>query len=133
MLYSCQGHGIAGHVRNTTKGKEYYIPPENKNPSIPSIDALACDMWALGVMLFIMMTSTAPFDQRQDGSSTVWYNTIAQGRLPNRQVRVGSGIATIRDAVDADTLTIMLGLLDTNASTRMTIDQLISHRWFQDI
>jgi serine/threonine protein kinase len=50
-------------VPKTVCGKMNYIAPEVLNTDIRVIDPMLCDIWALGIILFICMTGLPPMDQ----------------------------------------------------------------------
>lgn len=51
---------------NTTHGTSYYIAPEVLNKSYDE----RCDVWSIGVMLYILLSGKPPFDGDDDNEIT---------------------------------------------------------------
>ena len=111
-------------------GKQYYIPYECLYGR-SEIDGFSCDIWALGVILFIMITGNAPFNA---SNRDLWYRELVQHQLsakvietkyPVHQVQSLSSIIPI-ECMDA--LNRCLEVVRTN---RINIAELISHPWLQ--
>ncbi|CAK4698992.1 hypothetical protein LEN26_002220 [Aphanomyces euteiches] len=104
-------------------GKPYYMPPEvaSRRSSSPPYDPAKVDVWALGIMLFIMLTGNQLFDKAVD-------------RYANFQIFKSSGLRGLvasNKRWAATMPTHVLDLLDKmirmNPAERMTIDQVASH------
>mmetsp|Transcript_12561 Transcript_12561/g.16494 ORF Transcript_12561/g.16494 Transcript_12561/m.16494 type:complete len:337 (+) Transcript_12561:127-1137(+) len=100
-------------------GKRNYMSPEiysNTNP----FDGLAIDLWACGVMLFIMLTGVPPFEVP---------STIDQRfRMVNR-----GGLAEMLRMWDIhisdEAADLLQGMLRMNQSDRFTLTQILEHPW----
>jgi len=55
-----------GELMNTTHGTSYYIAPEVLNKSYDQ----RCDVWSIGVMLYILLSGKPPFDGDDDNEIT---------------------------------------------------------------
>jgi len=105
--------------RQRACGKPNYMAPEiydQKDFIAPSID-----LWALGVILFIMLTGVPPVEKPWPLDRR--YNFIVEGRL--RELMEVWGINNLTtDAVD-----LLVGLLQADPRARLTTDQIIAHPW----
>lgn len=115
-------------ITNIRMGKAYYIPIEHSIPGI--INGYACDVWALGVVLFIVATSNAPFVGDQINRS--WYNFIQQGRLGEKPVRLEGEVTTLGAAYPPSIVNVLKQLLNPDWRSRVTLRDIIRDPWFQD-
>lgn len=102
-------------------GKKNYMAPEllvNTHPFQP----LSVDIWAVGVMLFILATGVPPMDyaSRLDPR----YVMIASGRLPNLLEQWGITLSPI--LVD-----LLMRLLRASPHQRISLDDVLLHPWMQ--
>ena len=102
-----------------TCGKINYMAPEvfaNDGP----FDPFLCDVWALGIILFILLTgvplleSPSPMDLR--------FVEVVSGRL-------GQLVAKWGMHVSPDALDLIQSLLKANPRERCSLQQIMSHRW----
>jgi calcium-dependent protein kinase len=59
---------------NTTHGTSYYIAPEVLHKSYDQ----RCDVWSIGVMLYILLSGKPPFDGDDDTEIT---EQVKQGKV----------------------------------------------------
>lgn len=113
-----------GHLRRLmrpqgTCGKHNYMSPEvYENTS--DFDGFAIDLWAAGVILYIMLTGFPPYDQAS--RSDLRFELIVTGRL-NEQLRNWDIILT-DEAGD-----LMQKMLRMDPRNRLTLAQVMSHPW----
>ena len=104
-----------------TCGKRNYIAPEiiqNTDPFSPS----KADIWALGVILFIMLAGSPPMDYACELDQR--YRIIAQGQL-------GALIDSWQMTIPPLAQHLIEGLLRVDPAQRPTAEQILLHPWMQ--
>lgn len=86
-------------------------------------DPRACDAWALGVVMYIMLFGCHPFDIKGEGIEKQIAKNIVTS--PARFDIHGERIS-----IGADAREIISRLLDPNPQTRMKLDELLRHEFF---
>lgn len=105
--------------RQRACGKSGYMAPEIYSEQ--DFIAPAIDIWAVGVILFIMLTGVPPLEKPWPLDRR--YNFIAEGRL--RELMQIWGISGLSpEAVD-----LLVGLLQVNPRLRLTSEQILAHPW----
>jgi len=109
---------------NTVVGTAYYVAPEvlaKKNKAYSS----ACDMWAMGVILFMMLSGTPPFNGRDDRQIC---NAIKSGKF-----RFGPEWGPTEDfpGVSDEAKDLVRKLLVKDPSKRMNAKAALEHDWFK--
>ena len=102
-------------------GKKNYMAPEvveNARPYNPQL----CDIWAIGVMLFIMITGCPPIDIAAPLDNR--YLMLITGKLPMMLERWGLQVSPA--ALDLIQL-----ILRPNPDDRPSIQQIADHPWFR--
>ncbi len=101
-----------------------YCPPEVLDQRrASSIFQPSMDMWALGVILYIMLTGTHPFDLEGNASDDEIKKTILTGQGPPlKDSPFTAHLST--DAID-----VIRRLLNPNPRKRMTAIQMLDHPW----
>ena len=113
-----------GHIRRLMKpqgtcGKHNYMSPEvyeNAN----DFDGFAIDLWAAGVILYIMLTGFPPYDQAS--RTDLRFDIIVNGRLME-QLRTWEIILS-DEAGD-----LMQRMLQLHPRDRLTLAEVMSHPW----
>uniref|UniRef100_A0A8C6U1U4 non-specific serine/threonine protein kinase n=1 Tax=Neogobius melanostomus TaxID=47308 RepID=A0A8C6U1U4_9GOBI len=97
----------------------YYVAPEVLGPE--KYDK-SCDMWSLGVIMYILLCGFPPF-----------YSNTGQAISPGMKRRIRRGDYnfphTEWEAVSEDAKQLIVQLLKTDPNERMTIEQFMNHPW----
>mmetsp|Transcript_35365 Transcript_35365/g.75384 ORF Transcript_35365/g.75384 Transcript_35365/m.75384 type:complete len:556 (+) Transcript_35365:125-1792(+) len=93
-----------------------YVAPEVLQKSYTS----QCDMWSLGVIVFILLSGYMPFS----GSEAVQTKNISEGNFKMKPERWHTVSKGARDFV--------MSLLQVDPHKRMTAGQALEHRWIQE-
>ena len=100
----------------TVVGTPYYVAPEVLKQDYDE----ACDIWSLGIILFIFLCGYPPFEG--DDSTEIFRNVLKQQlKFDDEHWRDISG-----DAKD-----LIRQMLDKNPKTRITAEQCLQHNWFK--
>lgn len=100
-------------------GKHNYMSPEIYDNKAP-FDGFAIDLWAAGVILYIMLTGFPPYDQASRTDAR--FDLIVNGNLM-RQLK-SWGIRLSGEAGD-----LMQSMLLLNPADRLTLAEVLSHPW----
>lgn len=99
-------------------GTPGYVAPEvvNKKNYGPAVD-----MWAVGVLLYIMLSGKMPFYGRDDNACL---KMIASGKyhMPPREW----------SNISSDAISLVKGLLQYDPNKRLTANAALQHKWLQD-
>lgn len=107
--------------RQSICGKLYYISPEileNKD----CFDGHAVDLWAVGVLLYMMLVGNPPW--KRASVTDLSFDYISNGNLENLLRKWGKSLSV--DAMD-----LLQGMLFVNAQDRFSLKQIKAHRWMQ--
>lgn len=120
--------GVTDVTRGTTRrlmkpqgvcGKHNYMSPEIYENKAP-FDGFAIDLWAAGVILYIMLTGFPPYDQASRTDQR--FDLIINGNLM-KQLK-SWGINLSEDAGD-----LMQSMLLLDPRDRLTLAEVMSHPW----
>lgn len=103
-------------------GKPNYIAPEilsNKEP----FDGFAIDVWAAGVILFIMLVGIPPFEWAHDEDPR--FKMITRGNLSGLLAQWSRPIS--HDAAD-----LLQNMLRKNPRDRLSLMEVMDHKWVVD-
>lgn len=100
-------------------GKRNYISPEVVQNARP-FDGFAIDMWAMGVILFIMLTGVPPVDLASEVDAR--YRMIREGQLPQLLEQWNFHLSP--GAVD-----LLVRLLQPDWTQRLTLAEVVAHPW----
>ena len=100
-------------------GKKNYIAPEVIE-NAHHFDATKVDIWALGVILFIMLTGVPPIESATHLDQR--YRMVCAGLL-------GSMLEQWHMAVSPLAVDLISRILRPNPDDRLTLDQILTHPW----
>jgi len=100
-----------------TFGTPYYIAPEVLQGSYDA----KCDMWSIGVILYILLSGKPPFDGKDD-----------QEILENVTKGKPDYTSPIWYKVSKDGLDIVKKLLNINPAERLSAQQALKHKWLKN-
>ena len=100
----------------TKLGTPYYVSPEVLEGKYDK----RCDLWAIGVMTYMLLSGKPPFDGRNEVDV---FNKI---RCCNYDFPAADWASISESAQD-----FISGLLKTNPDRRLTISQALEHPWLQ--
>jgi serine/threonine protein kinase len=100
-------------------GKHNYMSPEIFS-NTAAFDGFAIDLWAAGVILYIMLTGFPPYDQANRTDQR--FDLIVNGSLV-RQLR-SWGINLSEDAGD-----LLQSMLQLDPRDRLTLAEVMAHPW----
>ena len=104
-----------------------YCPPEvlkrkRADPRAECDINPSFDVWSLGVIMFVMLTGTHPFDLANDGSAAdMERNILSDGPVPIRNGHT--------DHLSEDALVLMERMMSRDSSQRPTASEILEHPW----
>lgn len=113
-----------GKIRRLMKpqgvcGKHNYMSPEIMANTEP-FDGFAIDLWAAGVIMYIMLTGFPPYDQANRADQR--FDLIVSGKLMEQLQNWGIFLSD--DAGD-----LLQKMLQLHPKNRLTLAQVLSHPW----
>ena len=108
------------HVPRRQSGKAQYMAPEVYDTTLTHINPMLCDIWALGVVLFVALSGCFPMENSTENDFKFQY--IVGNRLQELVDRWQLPIPPA--AVD-----LIQKLLQRNPAERLTIAQIRDHPW----
>lgn len=103
-------------------GKRNYIAPEILEGSKP-FDAVRVDVWALGILLFILLTGVPPFESASPVNTA--YRMICDGST-------AEVLAEWNIQISSYALDLVQRILRSEPEERLSIPQILAHRWMAD-
>lgn len=101
----------------TTHGTSYYIAPEVLNKNYDE----RCDVWSIGVILYILLSGKPPFDGDDDHEIT------EQVKLGNYNMKGG-----IWDVLSNEAISLIKRMLTFNYKNRITAKEALNDPWFKN-
>lgn len=107
---------------STICGTPQYVAPEIiKGGKEPYTYGKECDLWSCGVILFILLGGYPPF---YDSSEPGLFRKIRAGKYNMND--------PVWDAVSKDAKDLLANLLNVNPAERLTVDQVLRHKWMSE-
>ena len=100
----------------TVVGTPYYVAPEVLKQSYDK----ACDVWSLGIILYIFLSGYPPFEG--ENSSEIFRNVLQQEVSFKDE---------IWNSISDEAKNLIKGMLDKNPKTRITAHECLEHPWFK--
>lgn len=104
------------------KGTLGYMPPEQLAKKAYS--GKQADLFALGIVLFMMLTQCQPFEQAKVNDK--YYRLIA-GNKPQYFWKTFSRVTELSEELKD----LITGMLQLNPDARFTLDEILAHPWVQ--
>jgi serine/threonine protein kinase len=128
--YLARGNSAVKRQASTNKpvaSTPAYSPPEaldkqKKNNSNYHVDP-SLDMWAMGVIIYIMLTGVHPFDLYGNATEHEIEQLILSGKKPPLRN------SPITAHLSGDAIALIEQLLQWEPKKRLTADQLLAHPW----
>jgi len=127
--------GLSKHVKHRHFfdkfcGTPYYVAPEVLDGKYNE----ACDMWSLGVVMFVMLYGYPPFyaDPKKYGkdADNQIFRLIKKGFDPTIRPGYGAHFPAALDSVSANAKDLIAKLLKPS-QTRLTAEEALSHPWLR--
>lgn len=103
-------------LSQTYCGSAAYAAPEvvNGTPYNPKLS----DVWSLGIILFIMLNASMPFD-----------DSNLRKLLKDQMTRNWVFRSRVRDTISSSAKSIVRHVLEPDITLRLTLDRVITHEW----
>ena len=114
-------------------GKLDYMSPELLNP-MRSFDLFAVDVWALGVILYVLLVGSPPFDSSRHEKEGIPHALLIDTDpcfIYVRERRLAELLISWRIYVEPSAIDLLERLLDPEPTTRITIPQIMTHPWLR--
>lgn len=110
-------------VLSTMCGSPQYVAPEilQMSDGVANQYSPACDMWSVGIIMFILLSGYSPFDDEVDA---VLFQKIKSGKYDADD--------PVWDTISAEAKDLIARLLVVRPAQRLTADQALAHPWLQD-
>ena len=104
---------------NQLYGTAYYIAPEIVNGKTYNEK---CDLWSIGVIMYILLTGSPPFDGKND-------NDIL------KVVKAGKYSTTINEFkwLSADAKDLIKRMLTMDPKSRISAEEALEHNWIKKL
>ena len=101
---------------NTVAGTPYFIAPEVLNGSYGK----ECDFWSVGVLLYLLVTGTYPFDSETKNRTEV-FNKIKSGSFKIDELNLSP---ECKDLIKS--------MIKVDRSKRISGETILKHQWFKN-
>ena len=90
----------------------------------------ACDAWSIGVVTYILMCGYPPFSVSKKGVGARGFSTGMQSRI---QAGTYKYPESEWEQVSSEGINFIQSLLNTDPSTRMTVQEALNHKWLSSV
>merc|ERR1712137_65608 len=103
-------------------GSDFYLAPELLSHKT-GYDATKADVWSLGILLYVLLTGTFPFegDSQEEAMSNYFASRLSFNEFDSLYPR------------DTECRHLLTRLLTRNPSTRPSVSEILNHSWFQRV
>lgn len=92
-------------------------------------DGQKVDVWACGVLLFVMLSGHFPFEGQEDNSSTVGLYGIWVAQMGTQWKDNPQNARTVQQ-LSPEVVDLLGRMFDTNQESRISISAIMKHPWF---
>ena len=129
----CENHG--NHLYSRPVGTVEYLPPEIAKlyQRKPDHYTKQCDMWSLGIVLYVILTGNLPFDAcLSDGCQCIDENncnycTLVLNAIISNEFNMDSAW----ESIPAGAKDLIRKLLVKDPNERYTVDEVLEHPWIK--
>lgn len=107
-----------------TLGTPYYIAPEVLSGSYNE----KCDVWSIGVVLYILLSGTPPFNGATDEDIM---DAVRKGAYRLKSKSTGNPIEGVWDSVSESAKDLIRSMLEYDANKRISSADAYKHKWFE--
>ncbi len=122
-LHNSNNNARAPTVMTTQCGTKLYMAPEMASGRAP-YEPAGCDVWSVGVCLFIMLAGSPPFEGPM--KTDWWFSRILAGNYPG----FWSGHPKVKISNEAKDL--IQRLLTVRPDSRIQLAEVLQHPWLRD-
>ena len=124
LVFADFGNAVIGNLDElrTYKGTKTYMAPEIKEGK--TYDGRQADVFAVGVILFVMGVGTFPFEEATSESAN--YNLIIEGKNEEFWNKFDQKKELTTEFKD-----LMLSMVSYDASKRPNIQKIMNHPWMK--
>eukprot|EP01083_Nonionella_stella_P091643 256290_1 len=108
-------------------GSPYYVAPEVLRNNYNE----ACDIWSLGICLFVMVFGFAPFFDQQTNDTKIVYAKILHGFDPTTKPGYGAWFPETL-TISKECRDLISRMLRTNHADRLTGEEVLEHPWLKN-
>lgn len=105
---------------DSTLGTPYYISPEILYGKYDK----GCDMWAIGVVTFVLLSGNAPFYSANENTAELFKKIKSCDYDFDNEVW---------DSISRDAKKFIERLIEPNMTRRLTVEQALSHPWIANM
>ncbi|KAL3775673.1 hypothetical protein ACHAW5_009484 [Stephanodiscus triporus] len=106
-------------ILKTPCGKWYYLSPEVCLSEGP-FDGPAVDLWAAGVILFVMLTGSPPWEEPKLADDN--FRLMTTGHMSRM-------LEDRRAGLSADAMDLLQSMLHLDPADRLSLEQVCAHPW----